>query len=50
MGTPACQPGQGVYGQLKDNAVEEQKLTGEIVQVAMKQEVQTGPVQIFDYS
>ena len=46
MGTLHANLDQGVYGQLKDNAVEEQKLTGEIVQVAMKQEVQTGPVQI----
>lgn len=46
MGTLQANLDQGVYGELNTGAAEEQKLTGKTVPVAMKQEVQAGPVQI----
>lgn len=46
MGTLHANLNQGVYGQLNSGAVEEQKLAGDTVCVAMKQEVQAGAAQI----
>lgn len=46
MGTLHANLNQGVYGELNNGAAEEQKLTGKIASVAMKQEVRPGPVQI----
>ena len=46
MGTLNANLEQGVYGQMNQGAAKEQNLTGETVSVAMKQEVQAGPVQI----
>lgn len=46
MGTLHANLDQGVYGQLNSGAVEEQKLAGDTVCVAMKQEVQAGAAQI----